>query len=101
MKQPHILGSKTVIHRPLIKVFNFFTNIENLDRITPPSLHFTIITPLPLKIKEGTLIDYTLKLSSIPFKWQTKINKWEPPFFFDDIQEFDYMNRSACNTLHD
>lgn len=86
MKKPHILKSRTVINRPLKEVFDFFTNVENLNRITPPALHFTITSPLPLKIKEGSLIDYKLKLNGIPFRWQTKITKWEPPYFFEDIQ---------------
>ena len=37
-------------------------------------------------MKVGTLIDYQLKLMGIPFKWKTKITKWEPPFLFEDTQ---------------
>ncbi|MBK7391737.1 MAG: SRPBCC family protein [Chloracidobacterium sp.] len=71
---------------PRAEVFEFFSNAENLERITPPELGFNIITPLPIDIKKGTLIDYKLSLHGVPIKWQTEITHWEPPFEFIDMQ---------------
>lgn len=66
--------------------FQFFSKPENLDRITPPWLHFQFLTPLPVELKSGTLLDYRLKLHGIPVKWQTQIVEWNPPFHFVDLQ---------------
>ena len=37
-------------------------------------------------MKEGSQIDYKLKLRKVPFKWKTKITTWEPPHKFEDTQ---------------
>jgi len=71
---------------PREEVFPFFAAAENLEKITPDSLHFEIITPQPIEMKEGALIDYRLKIGGIPQRWRTKISLWEPPFRFADEQ---------------
>ncbi len=45
-----------------------------------------ILTPRPIAMKAGTLIDYSLSLFGIPFNWQTLIEKWEPGVMFVDRQ---------------
>ena len=67
-------------------MFRFFSNAENLERITPPELGFHIVTPRLIDIKKGTLIDYKLSMHGIPFGWRTEITHWEPPFEFIDMQ---------------
>ncbi len=74
------------IDLPIEKVFEFFSKAENLQRITPPLLDFKIITPLPIEMKTGTLIDYRLKVRGIPMKWRTLIQDWQPPHKFVDTQ---------------
>jgi hypothetical protein len=78
--------SKIWIAAPIEAAFSFFSKAENLDKITPPWLHFQILTSLPVKMGEGTLLDYRLKLHGFPIKWQTKIVEWNPPFHFVDLQ---------------
>ncbi len=80
----HILERKQIIERPCAEVFDFFANAGNLERITPPELNFHIITPQPIDIKKGALIDYQLKLHGIPIIWKTEIIEWNPPFEFVD-----------------
>ena len=80
-----LLCSQVVPH-PRHEVFAFFSDIRNLERITPPRLHFKILTPLPCELAAGTLIDYRLKLCGIPFQWQTCIDQFEPDDFFADTQ---------------
>ncbi|MFP6617759.1 MAG: SRPBCC family protein [Pirellulaceae bacterium] len=80
-----LLCSQVVPH-PRHEVFAFFSDIRNLERITPPRLHFKILTPLPCELAAGALIDYRLKLCGIPFQWQTCIDQFEPDDFFADTQ---------------
>ncbi len=82
----YTLSAETLLDAPIEKVFDFFSRAENLERITPPFLHFQIITPLPIEMRQGLLIDYKLKLRGVPMKWQTEITVWEPNVRFVDSQ---------------
>jgi hypothetical protein len=84
--QPHTIIRKTIIKRPLEEVFQFFSKAENLNLLTPPELSFKILTPLPIKMQAGTLIDYRIKLNGIPFNWRTEISTWKVNECFVDQQ---------------
>lgn len=68
------------------EIFPFFSDATNLELITPDSIRFKIVTPLPIDMHEGTLIDYSLRIRGIPIKWRTLISEWNPPFWFADEQ---------------
>lgn len=81
-----LLTATQTFDLPREEVFPFFANAENLERITPPELGFHIVTPRPIDIKQGALIDYKLSLYGMPLKWRTEINRWDPPHEFVDTQ---------------
>jgi ligand-binding SRPBCC domain-containing protein len=83
---PYILRRETWIGRPLDEVFDFFSRAENLERITPPWIGFRIVTPGRVEMKAGARLEYKIRLHGISLGWITEIERWEPPFFFVDVQ---------------
>ena len=72
------------LNRP--QVFELFADAFQLEYLTPPWLRFRVLTPSPIEMQTGTLIDYQIRLRGIPIRWRTKITDWEPPFCFTDSQ---------------
>lgn len=81
-----VLESEQYVGRPLSEVFDFFSQAENLQELTPPWLHFQVRTPLPIEMRQGCLIDYRIRLRMIPMLWRSEITVWEPPYRFVDEQ---------------
>jgi ligand-binding SRPBCC domain-containing protein len=82
----YILKREQLIARPVDEVFAFFERPENLARITPPSMALEILTPAPIKMAPGTIIDYTVRAFGIRHRWTTIITAYDPPHRFVDVQ---------------
>ena len=54
--------------------------------MTPEFLKFKILKVTSTPIKEGTLLDYRLKIRGIPVRWQSKITECINEIRFEDMQ---------------
>ena len=88
------LHREQTLRAPLERVFAFFSNAENLEAITPPFVHFHILSARPIVMRVGTMIDYSLRLHGIRFEWKSEITVWEPagarPRFVDEQRKGPY-----------
>ncbi|MCO5315115.1 MAG: SRPBCC family protein [Solirubrobacterales bacterium] len=82
----HELRREQRIEAPVETVFEFFSVATNLERITPDLLRFEVLTPGPVTMKAGTVIEYRLHLRGIPLRWQSVIEEWQPNVCFVDRQ---------------
>ena len=72
--------------QPREAIFPFFAEASNLEAITPPWVGFKILTPTPIEMKAGTIIDYRIHIHGIPIRWRTEITAWQPLSLFVDEQ---------------
>jgi ligand-binding SRPBCC domain-containing protein len=82
----HVLEREQLIERPLGEVFGFFSEARNLERITPSWLSFKVLTPGPIEMRPGALIEYRLSVHGAPIRWVTEIESWEENRSFVDRQ---------------
>jgi ligand-binding SRPBCC domain-containing protein len=82
----HVLRREQVLPAPPAEVFPFFADAHNLEAITPPWLGFRVLTPQPVEMRQGALIEYRLRLRGIPLTWLTRIAEWVPGVRFVDEQ---------------
>jgi hypothetical protein len=83
----YVLEREQWLPATLERVFAFFADAANLETITPPWLGFRIRTPLPIAMRPGAQIDYTIRLGPAPMRWRTRIPVWEAGKRFVDVQE--------------
>ena len=86
MLRYHVLRREQRLPGRPDEVFPFFADAHNLEAITPPFLGFRVITPRPLEMRVGALIEYRLRLHGLTVDWLTRIEEWEPELRFVDSQ---------------
>lgn len=67
-------------------VFPFFSEAGNLEALTPDWLNFKLVTPRPIHMGTGTVIDYRIRLRLVTMRWRSRITVWDPPHRFVDEQ---------------
>ncbi|MGD9720019.1 MAG: CDP-paratose 2-epimerase [Pirellulales bacterium] len=82
----HQLQSSLFLPLEPARVFAFFCDPGNLALITPPEMQFRMITPGPIRMGAGTVIDYRIRALGLPLRWRSLIETWDPPHVFVDVQ---------------
>ena len=83
----HSIHREQLLTRTPGEVFSFFAEARNLERLTPPFLRFRVLTPEPIVLAPGCVIDYRLRLCGVPLSWRSRIEAYDPPHGFVDVQE--------------
>ena len=81
-----LLTQEQRLQAPLNAVFPFFSRPENLERLTPGFLGMELLTPRPIPMHVGAIIDYVVRMNGMPMRWTTCISEYEPPHRFVDVQ---------------
>jgi ligand-binding SRPBCC domain-containing protein len=81
-----LFNAELWLPRARSEVFPFFSEARNLEELTPSWLKFEVLTPPPIEMRPGALIDYRIKVHGIPIRWRTEIVEWDPPLRFVDTQ---------------
>ena len=94
----YTLERKEFLGVSLETAWDFFSNPDNLPRITPPELNLRIRSETEGGIYPGMIITYTV--TPIPFfktTWATEITQVNSPSYFVDEQRF---GPYSCLLLH-
>jgi ligand-binding SRPBCC domain-containing protein len=81
----HALERRQPVVGSPAEVFQFFADPHNLEKITPPWLRFKVCSR-PSEMVAGAEIRYSLRLHGVPIRWVSRIDVWEPPRRFVDVQ---------------
>lgn len=85
MREELFLSSQG-LQRPRSEVFAFFADPSNLQALTPPWLHFEVLTQAPLPRGENAVFEYRLRVRGFPIRWRTLIEAYDEGARFVDRQ---------------
>lgn len=82
----------------LATAWDYFATPANLNEVTPPDMHFEVVSELPARMYEGLIILYKIKpMLNLPLDWCTEITHIRPPsasgasaFFVDEQRKGPY-----------
>ncbi|MEZ4586864.1 MAG: SRPBCC family protein [Gemmatimonadales bacterium] len=72
----HVLERRQLVPGQIERVFEFFEDPYNLERITPPWLRFEVREASDARVREGTRIRYRLSWQGIPMRWESVITDY-------------------------
>ena len=67
-------------------VFAHFERAELLADLTPSWLNFVLLTPPPIHMYQGRIIDYTIRQFGWRLRWRSMISHYKAPEYFVDEQ---------------
>lgn len=83
----HCLKREIVLNVSRNDLWEFMATPANLNRLTPPELHFRIIGPLPDKMYNGLMIEYRIRIPLFGvWRWLTEIKHIREGEYFVDEQ---------------
>jgi ligand-binding SRPBCC domain-containing protein len=83
------IKAKQTIPISIEEAWDFFSNPNNLPKITPPWLNLKVTSELPDQMYEGMIITYKVyPFLGIPSNWVTEITTVKEKSFFIDEQRF-------------
>ena len=83
------LKTKQTLPISIQQAWGFFSNPQNLSKITPPWLSFEVTSQIETKMYAGMIIAYKVTpLLNIPSTWITEITHVNEPHYFVDEQRF-------------
>jgi ligand-binding SRPBCC domain-containing protein len=82
----HVLEHVQTVAAPIDDVFAFFRDPQNLARITPAWMGFSIERAPDRAIFAGAEIEYTIRWLGLPVRWKTRITEYVEGERFVDTQ---------------
>jgi len=83
----YTLEKEQLVTASLDRCWDFLKNPENLNLITPPDLHFRIVSSVPEDMFDGLLIEYRISIPLLGVqKWLAEIKHIRPKQSFVDEQ---------------
>lgn len=82
----HCFEAPQWFDEPVEKLFEYFSDAHNLEKITPPFLKFKVSYQSTPKIQQGTVFTYKLRVRGIPMRWVSLICNWQDQKQFTDTQ---------------
>ncbi len=82
----HVFERDQVADLALDDVFAFFSDAQNLPRITPSALGFRFDQEPPAELRVGAEMHYRFRIGGLPVRWVARITDWDPPSRFADLQ---------------
>ncbi len=83
----HFIERTQILSASLDDIWDFIRRPENLNRITPPNLHFKILGKVPEKMENGLLVSYTVRIPHFGCRlWVSEIKHIQEKHSFVDEQ---------------
>jgi ligand-binding SRPBCC domain-containing protein len=82
-----VMELTTRVAGSLADVFRFFSDPQNLARLTPEAMRFKIRMAPLRPLRRGDRIEYSIRIFGLPVRWTTLITAWRENELFEDLQE--------------